>query len=434
MTVTVVGLGKIGLPLAALVARSGVTTYGVDNDAAHVQALSAGHPVLAGEPGLTDILSEVIPSGLLVPTTDLGLAVSRSDVVLVVVPLVVDAHREPRYEVIDAVTAVIADALRPDTLVVYETTLPVGVTRKRLLPVLSRHGRTLGHDLFLAYSPERVSSGSVLRDLRRYPKLVGGADPVSASRAVAFYRSFLVFDERPDLAEHNDVWDMGSSEAAEFVKLAETAYRDLNIAFANELATQATRLGLDLGRTIDAANSQPYSHIHRPGLVGGHCIPVYPWFLLAGAPELRLTRTAREVNSAMPAFVLDELTHEVGELTGARVAVLGLAYRAGVRESAFSGAIALVEQLRARDAVPMVHDPLWTPDEFARLGLRSYELGTTCDYAVVQCGHPHYRQLSPADLPGVRAIYDIPDVTPPDGWGTVRRLVLGRARGAGGTT
>ncbi|HEV8115781.1 MAG TPA: UDP binding domain-containing protein, partial [Acidimicrobiales bacterium] len=214
-------------------------------------------------------------------------------------------------------------------------------------------------------------------------------------------------------------------EAAELTKLAETTYRDLNIAFSNELAVYAERLGFDVTDVIAAANSQPFSHLHAPGLVGGHCIPVYPWFLLAGAPDLRLPRAGRQVNQALPAHVVDRLAGVVGDLRGRRVAVLGLAYRGGVKELAFSGALTLVEVLAACGALPVVHDPLWTAEEIRALGFEPHVLGDACDAAIVQADHPEYRSLGPADLPGAAAVIDVRRCTPTDGWGEVRRLVLG---------
>ena len=178
-------------------------------------------------------------------------------------------------------------------------------------------------------------SGRVLRDLATYPKLVGGLTAEGEARGVELYESFI--DGAP-------VWGMGSAEAAEMAKLAETTYRDVNIAFANELARAADAWGLDVDRVIDAANSQPFSHIHRPGVaVGGHCIPVYPRFYLAGDPAARLPAVAREVNDAMPAYAIDLL----GDVHGKTVLVLGVAYRGGVKETAFSGAYALRRRARA---------------------------------------------------------------------------------------
>src|SRR5690606_31775712 len=162
----------------------------------------------------------------------------------------------------------------PGTLVSYETTLPVGTTRDRWAPMLEAgSGLTVGEDFHLVFSPERVLTGRVFSDLRRYPKLVGGVDAASTAAGTAFYEAVLDFDEREDLPRPNGVWDLGSSEASEMAKLAETTYRDVNIGLANQFARFADLHGLDVMKVIESCNSQPYSHIHRPGIaVGGHCI------------------------------------------------------------------------------------------------------------------------------------------------------------------
>ena len=205
---------------------------------------------------------------------------------MVVVPLFVDADGVPDFGWMDAATRSIASGLRPGTLVSYETTLPVGTTRDRWAPVLQEgSGLTPGRDFALVFSPERVLTGRVFADLRRYPKLVGGIDEESARRGVVFYESVLDFDVRDDLPRANGVWDMGSSEAAELAKLAETTYRDVNIGLANQFARYAQTLDVDIATVIEACNTQPYSHIHQPGIaVGGHCIPIYPRIYLWNDP------------------------------------------------------------------------------------------------------------------------------------------------------
>src|SRR5207247_4342198 len=171
------------------------------------------------------------------------------------------------------------------SLVIFETTLPVGDTRDRFTPRLAEaSGLHADEDFFVAFSPERLYSGAALRNLATYPKLVGGIGPASTARAAAFYDAVL----------DGEIVAMSSAEAAEFSKLADTPYRDVNIALANEFARYAQRAGVDVHEVIAAANSQPYSHIHQPGLgVGGHCIPVYPHFLLSRAPELALADLSR---------------------------------------------------------------------------------------------------------------------------------------------
>lgn len=278
----------------------------------------------------------------------------------------------------------------------------------------------------VCHSPERVSSGTVFRDLRRYPKLVGGIDERSGKSAEAFYHSILDFDERLDLPRPNGVWNLGSAEAAELTKLAETTYRDVNIALANEFARFASATGIDVYQVIEAANSQPFSHLHRPGIsVGGHCIPVYPKLYLSGDPSALLPGVAREVNEAVPAQAVQTLGELTGGLSGLRVAVLGAAYRAGVKETAFSGVFAVVRELTRHGAVPVVHDPLYSAAELRKLGFEPHHLGEPCDAAITHTDHPEYKILDPQDLPGVRALVDGRAITDPARWTAVPRRVLG---------
>jgi nucleotide sugar dehydrogenase len=427
--VAVVGLGKIGLPLAVQFAGRGHHVIGVDIDHAVVRDVQRAVPPFPGEHDLAARLSEVVGSGALEATSDTASAVSASDVVVVVVPLYSDAAGEPEFSALDAATSAIAAGLRPGTLVSYETTLPVGTTRTRLAAALEAgSGLRVGVDLFVAFSPERVSSGRVFADLARYPKLVGGVDAESGRRAVAFYGAGLQFDERPDLDRPNGVWDLGSAEAAELAKLAETTYRDVNIGLANQFALYADRIGVDFHRIAEACNSQPFSHLHAPGIaVGGHCIPVYPWFYLAGDPDATIVRAARAANSAMPDRAVQRLADAYGDLRGATVVVLGACYRGGVKETAFSGVFAVVDALRTRGATPFVHDPLFTPAELAALGLEPYRDGLRCDAAVLQADHREYRGFTPADLPGVTVLLDGRGVLDPTRWPGVRMITLGRA-------
>lgn len=434
-TVTVVGLGKIGLPLAVQYAGSGWQVWGVDVSDRVVDLVNAGREPFPGEAGLQARLGDAVQSGLLQATTDTTEAVRRSHVVVVVVPLVVDDAAAPDFSQVDAATRAVGRALRPGTLVTYETTLPVGTTRGRLAPALATaSGLRLGADLFVAMSPERVLTGRVFTDLRRYPKIVGGIDEPSMRRAATFYESVLQFDDRADLHRPNGVWPVGSTEAAELVKLAETTYRDVNIALANTFAVHAERLGIDYGLVAEAANSQPYSHLHQPGVaVGGHCIPVYPRLYLNGDPDARLVQTARSVNEAMPGHVLDLLEDRLEQqglsLEGRVVAVLGAAYRGGVKETAFSGVFPLVRQLQERGAHAVVHDPLFTDDELTALGLAPYHLGEPCSAAVVQADHRGYKHVSAQDLPGATVIVDGRGITSPHGWYGADRVVLGTPSG-----
>jgi UDP-N-acetyl-D-glucosamine dehydrogenase len=399
----VVALGKMGLPLATYIARAGHDVVGCDIDAATVDAVNAGRAPFPGEAGLDEALAAVVRSGRLRATTDTTAAVAEApDLVVAVPPLYVDARAQADWRSVDAVCEAIGAGLRAGTTVSLETTVPVGTTRSRVAPALeARSGLRAGSDLHVVFSPERVSSGRAFRDLDTYPKLVGGLDPRGEARGVELYAEFIEAEVRA----------MGCAEAAELTKLAETTYRDLNIAFANELARYADQLELDIGRVIDAANSQPYSHIHRPGVaVGGHCIPVYPHFLLGGDRDARLPRVAREVNDAMPAYAVDLLARELGPLDGRTVLILGVAYRGGVKETAFSGAAALRDELRARGATPLASDPLYSAAELEAAGYAPWPAGEAVDGAIVQADHEAYGALGPDDLGGARVVVDGRDV------------------------
>jgi UDP-N-acetyl-D-mannosaminuronic acid dehydrogenase len=398
MQVVVVALGKIGLPLAVQIARSGHSVVGCDINPEVVELVNRAEPPFPGEAGLEEALAEVIASGAMRAQVDTTAAVAEGpDLVVTVPPLAVDGDAKPDWTALDSAIAAIGGGLQAGTTVAVETTLPVGTTRGRIAPALAAaSGLVAEEEFFTVFSPERVYSGRIFADLAAYPKLVGGLSDAGEQRGAELYGSFL----------EAEIWPMGSAEAAEMVKLAETTYRDINIAFANELARFADRAGIDVERVIEAANSQPFSHIHSPGIaVGGHCIPVYPRFYLEGDPDAALPAAARAVNDAMPAYAAERLEKALGGLQGARVLVLGAAYRGGVKETAFSGVFGVSKALEALGASALVSDPLYSDEELTALGLTPWD-GEAIDAAIVQADHAEYAKLSAADLPGARIVLD----------------------------
>jgi len=427
--ICVVALGKIGLPLAVQFASKGHEVIGVDVNAVTVASVNAGYEPFPGETDLQAKLAEAVSAGLMTATTDYAKAVPGADAVVVVVPLFVDGEGTPDFGWMDSATRDIGANLTPGTLVSYETTLPVGTTRGRWTPMLEAgSGLREGRDFHVVFSPERVLTGRVFADLRKYPKLIGGLSSTGAERARAFYEAVLDFDERPDLDRDNGVWDLGSVEASELAKLAETTYRDVNIGLANQFARFAADNTIDIYQVIEASNSQPYSHIHRPGIaVGGHCIPIYPRLYLWNDPTATVVRAAREANADMPAYTIGLLEGAYGDLSGARVVVLGAAYRGGVKETAFSGVFPTVEVLAQRGAIVTVQDPMYSADELAALGLQAYQPGSPVDAAVLQADHVEYLDLRPGDLPGIRVLMDGRRFTNPDDWAGVTHRVIGMA-------
>ena len=399
MKAVVVALGKIGLPLAVHIAHAGHQVVGCDIDQRVLDLVNAGQAPFAGEDQLAERLAELVPAGRLRAQRDTTAAVAEGpDLVVVVPPLIVDEHANPDWRILDTVIADVGRGLKAGTTVSVETTLPMGSTRERIGPALAAaSGLELERDFHLVFSPERVYSGRIFQDLERYPKLVGGLSADGERRGCELYAAFL----------GAEVVGMGSAEAAELAKLAETTYRDINIAFANELAVIADGAGVDIERVIDASNSQPFSHIHRPGIaVGGHCIPVYPRFLLAGAPDALLPAAARGVNEAMPGYAVDRLAELLdGGCAQKRILLLGVAYRGSVKETAFSGAFATRDALVAAGATVLAADPLYTGDELTALGFTPWDHAPV-DAAIVQTDHPEYQQLGPADIPGAQAVLD----------------------------
>jgi nucleotide sugar dehydrogenase len=408
MKITVVAMGKIGLPLAVQFASRGHSVIGTDIDRNTIDLINQGIEPFPGEAHLREKLATVVGSGLLVATDDTVSAVSESEAVIVVVPLFVDADGTPNFEWMDAATASIGKGLTAGTLVSYETTLPVGTTRNRFSKMLENEsGLIAGVDFHLAFSPERVFTGRVFEDLRRYPKLVGGINKASGEAATKFYESVLDFDDRFDLVKPNGVWDLGSSEASELAKLAETTYRDVNIGLANQFAQFADTNGIDIYQVIEACNSQKFSQIHQPGIaVGGHCIPIYPQMFLWNDPDATIVRAAREANLSMPSYAVRVLERHHGSLVGEDVVVLGASYRGGVKETAFSGVFPIVKELQARGAVVSVHDPMYSTSELQKLGLTPYTYGVRVDAGVLHTDHSEYKSITAEDLPSIRTILD----------------------------
>jgi nucleotide sugar dehydrogenase len=404
MKVCVVGLGKIGVPLAVQFASKGAQVVGYDIDDARCEAINRGESPLHDEPGVPEALSALAAAGKLFATTDAGEAMSGADAVVFIVPVDVDASNRPDFAMLDAAVEAIGPHVAKGMLVLVETTVPVGTTRHRVAARIgAASGLRAGADFAVAFSPERVSSGTVLLDLRRYPKIVGGIDETSAQRAADFYRQVL----------DAEVMVVRDAETAEYSKLLETTYRDVNIALANEFARAGDALGVDTREAIAAANSQPFSHIHAPGPgVGGHCIPVYPYFIDApqvpgGRAAARdLVAASREINDGMARYCVERLEEGLGGLKGTTVVVLGLAYRANVKEVRHSSAFGLLAALRDAGARAFVHDPLFTDDEIRSVGAEPVGVPFVCDAIVVQAWHKQYADLDFAAIAGLRAVLD----------------------------
>ncbi len=386
MRITVVGGGRMGLPLACMFGKRGAHVTVADINPSLVAVIRTGECPYE-EPGLPELMRGLHAAGRLDATTDTAAAASGSDAVVIIVPAHLTPDRDIDLHILQAASADVGRGLRRGALVVYETTVNVGATRRSLIPVLEQHsGLRAGKDFHVGYSPERVKANLVLERLDTTPKVVGGFDDASRDRAAALYRDLL----------GAPIDDVGTLEAAEMTKLAGMLYRDVNIALANELAAFCERAGVDFERVRSAANRDGEASLLLPGIgVGGHCTPVYPYFLTRESRRLgmtqRISEAAREINDQQPARQLDRVAAAWRPLRGERVHVMGLGFRPGVKVDILSPAYALREHLARCGAVVTIEDPYFSGQELRDAG---FAPGTAASAAVIvlNTAHPEFAQ------------------------------------------
>jgi len=402
VAVGVIGLGYVGLPLAVAFAEAGDDVVGVDLDARRVSALQAG------ESYIEDIGSErlrAIGGKLRATTRTAHLAPCESIVICVPTPLT--PNREPDLTALNSAVAGVAQILQSGQLIVLESTTYPGTTRDRVVPVLEESGMTAGQDFHVAYSPERIDPGRIDYTLRTTPKIVGGLTPYCGARAAGLYGRVC-----------DRILQVDGPEPAEMAKLLENTFRSVNIALANEMSILADRMGVDIWEVIDAASSKPFGFMRfepGPGM-GGHCLPVDPFYLAWKAREYdfctEFIELAGKVNQQMPYFSVERVERALSEarlpVRDARVLLLGVSYKAGVGDVRESPALKMIKQLRAHGVVVSYHDPYVA--ELPAFDLRSVELDkaiAAADIAVIVTAHAGIdyvelsEQLPLVDLRGV---------------------------------
>jgi UDP-N-acetyl-D-glucosamine dehydrogenase len=353
--VGIYGLGYVGLPLAlAIFSRSSYRIIGFDIDAKKIEMLGAGRSYFRHLPSRE--IARMLASGRFSATSEFA-RTREVDVVIICVPTPLSRHREPDLSYVTNTVASILDYLRPGQLLVLESTTYPGTTRDLLTPIYRRRGLAVGRDLFLAYSPEREDPGNAEFATAKIPKVVGGDDAIARELATAFYGSFV---ER--------VVPVSSTACAEAVKLTENIFRAVNIALVNELKLIYAAMGIDVWEVIEAAKSKPFGYMPfypGPGL-GGHCIPIDPFYLTWKAREYgistRFIELAGEINTHMPRLVIERLAEALDRrlgrgLAGARVLIIGLAYKKNIDDLRESPSLKLIELLEARGAGADYHDP-----------------------------------------------------------------------------
>ncbi len=395
----VIGLGYVGLPVAAMFADAGFDVMGVEIIPDRVEKINRGvSPIEGDEPGLAELLTRVIRIGDLRATMSYEDLRDR-DVVLIDVETPVDDRNIPRYEALRSAIKSLGPVLKDGALIIVESTVAPGTIDHFVLPLLEEHsGKKLNEGFYLGICPERVMPGKLLKNLSTLSRVAGGMTPETSDAMIALY-GYIV---RADL-------DPADCITAELVKTTENAYRDVQIAFANEVALICEAAGGDVWKVRELVNKSPMRQMHLPGAgVGGHCIPKDPWLLAYGASgkdvALRIIPAAREVNNSMPLHMIKLLESALADagkpLLDARIAVLGYAYLENSDDTRNSPTRSLVARLYELGAQPIIHDP-WIPEYDGDL----FERIKGCDAVVVMVAHSQYRDL---DLGRLKSVLRLP--------------------------
>ncbi|HEY9090044.1 UDP-N-acetyl-D-mannosamine dehydrogenase [Parasphingorhabdus sp.] len=395
--ISVLGLGYVGLPSAAVFADSGLNVIGVDIDSKAVETINSGKAHII-EPNLDDLLHKVVGNGSLRATTQ----AEKADVFVIAVPTPFKEGNQPDLRFVKSVADMIAPLLEAGNLVILESTSPVGATEQLAgwlrdarpdLKIPKLDGAE--GDINLAYCPERILPGKVIEEVVNNDRVIGGMTPACSEAAVRFYK-YAVKGE----------CHVTNARTAELCKLSENSFRDVNIAFANELSVISSKLGVDVYELIALTNRHPRVNILKPGTgVGGHCIAVDPWFIVDSAPEeARIIRTAREVNDSKPGWVVDQVAKLAEGMDKPTIACMGLAYKPDVDDLRESPAVQAVKLLVGKAiGNTVVCEPFvdTLPESLNQSGVELMDANQVCDKAdiiVFLTAHDQFRHISPHQL------------------------------------
>ena len=400
-----IGLGRVGLPLAATLADAGFSVVGIDINPETVSSVNSANTPYADEEGLDQTVYKNVVTGMLSATSDFS-AVTEADIIIIAVPTLI-RDEQPDIEAVIKVAGSISPYMNPGKVVVLQSTVPPGTTEFVLGEIITKNtSLKAGRDFGLAYSPERTQSPQVLKDLKTYPKIVGGIDGKSTLAIAEVYSTFA-----PSIIQ------MKSIVAAELDKVVENTYRDVNIAFANELALLCQLYGVDVQEMISTANSQPYCHILQPGLVGGHCIPMDPYYIISDATKRGFSppviKAARALNEEMFNTVAGMVENNMKNVT-----VLGLSFKPGVKSFDTSHTPRLVKKLEQKGCRVTVHDPFLGNDIYSfQTEPDLYQAISGADCVILSTAHAQYKELDffrVKDLMKGNLIIDIRAVWDPD--------------------
>lgn len=383
-TICVIGLGYIGLPTASFLGTKGHKVHGVDTSQRVVDTINEGRIHIV-EPDLDILVKSAVQSGNLTA----GMEPQKADIFILAVPTPFKEDHQPDLSYVEAATRMIAPYVEPGNIVILESTSPVGATEGVVARILRETGHNIEKDVFVAHCPERVLPGRILIELVENDRIVGGVNKVATEKTVEFYKTFV----RGEVLATD-------SRTAEMAKLTENSFRDVNIAFANELSLICDEQRINVWELIALANRHPRVSILKPGPgVGGHCIAVDPWFIVAGSPDkAKLIRTAREVNDYKPHWVIQKVKSSADKFKHPVIGCLGLSFKADVDDLRESPSVEIVRQLqRERIGRILVSEPtLAKHDEFDLLPHE--EVIAQSDIVLLLVDHKQFRHLRAIDL------------------------------------
>lgn len=395
LNISIFGLGYIGLPTAALFAKNGLNVIGVELKKDKVAAVNAGSsPIL--EPGLGELVHEVVKSGNLIATDEGVTACKSSNVMIIIVPTPKDGANNSELSAVKSACETISKGLKNGDLVIVESTVPPKTCEDFVIPLLEKSGLKAGSDFGVAYTPERALPNNTIYEMTHNARVIGGIDQESTNKAADLYGKIT----------DGKIIKVKNLVTAEMVKLMENTFRDTNIALANELALVCETLGIDVFEAIQAANHHPRVNIHTPGPgVGGHCLSIDPYFIVETAEkrgfETHLIKTARDINNFMPLHVAELVTkslQEVGkEVSSSKIGVLGVAYKGNAADARETPAKLLIKTLNDEGAEILVHDPYVSSETINSLGGQpvNFEEALDCDCVVLLTDHEVYKKIEP---------------------------------------
>ncbi|MCI5867760.1 MAG: nucleotide sugar dehydrogenase [Methanosphaera sp.] len=392
--VAIFGLGHIGLPTAAILANNKINVLGVDVNEDTVNAINQSK-VCFKEPGVEDLLKSAISDGYFKATCDLRGAASECNVMIIIVPTPVDCECNADLSYVISACESIKDGLSKGDLVIVESTVPPETGINVIKPILEESGLICGEDFLLAYSPERALPNNTIYEMTHNVRVVGGYNKESSDAAAELYSNITC----------GDIIKVKSITSAEMIKLMENTYRDVNIALSNEFAMICENIDVDAQEVISAANYHPRVNIHTPGAgVGGHCIPVDPYFLIQTAQKYgtkaSLIQQARNINNMMPQHVVDIVEQfKDNDKDNFTVAILGVAYKGNVDDIRESPSIDLIKLLNEKDNITTVaHDPYVDSSIIESFNIKAvdYDEALSADCVIIMCDHDIYRDITPS--------------------------------------